>query len=542
MIIKFIQREIVQKSKKSLYIGIVGIAVALLLLVVLVFRDRSILVSANGFQNLMQTEKAPKIVQADSKYLYFELDKQIYRVYKDVVDDEFLKNTKIVSKDDSRVFVYCFFFLILVSIIISILLRKKNINLSWNKTGTFQKNQNGDNAEIVPMQSEVGFDDVAGIYEAKEELFDIIDFLKNPKKYQDRNIAIPRGVLLVGPPGVGKTLVAKALAGEANVPFFYQSSTSFVQIYTGMGAKKIRELFSVAKRNAPAIVFIDEIDALGKARGANRSDEREATLNELLMQMDGFSENSGVIVIAATNRAEVLDEALLRSGRFDRKVFLELPNLEDRKKILLVHLRDKQYNFNIDEAARSCIGFSGAALASLVNEAAIFALKQSRETIEQKDIFAVRDKVFSGKKMHSHLDLNQRELIGIYQSAKALSACLLGLEYEKISLIGEFLILNDGNIVSQSYLKNKIRFYLSGMLGVIAVKNERFTLGENDLKIVESIVRDAEKYHIYFDLEKEQEQFLQEIIKHKQVILEISEKLLQNEVLSSQEIKEIAKF
>ena len=190
------------------------------------------------------------------------------------------------------------------------------------------------NSNIQAVSSNITFKDIAGIKEIKEELEEIVDFLNNPKKYLEFGIKLPKGVLLVGPPGVGKTLIARAVAGEADVPFFYQSGASFVHIYVGMGAKKVRELFAKAKQNAPAIIFIDEIDAVGKARSGKSNDERESTLNELLTQMDGFDGDSGVIVIAATNKIEVLDDALLRAGRFDRRVHVGLPNIDDKKKIL----------------------------------------------------------------------------------------------------------------------------------------------------------------------------------------------------------------
>ena len=235
---------------------------------------------------------------------------------------------------------------------------------------------------ITPTTANVTFKDVAGISEVKEELQEIVDFLKNPSKYKDFGINLPKGVLLVGPPGVGKTLIAKALAGEAGVPFFYQSGSSFVQMYVGVGAKRVRDLFSKAKASAPSIIFIDEIDAIGKARGNLRNDEREATLNQLLTEMDGFEGSEGVIVIGATNKVELLDEALLRAGRFDRRIFVELPGLKDREEILKVHLINKPFKGNVENIAKMTVGFSGAALASLVNEASIYALKKGKRYLE----------------------------------------------------------------------------------------------------------------------------------------------------------------
>ena len=220
------------------------------------------------------------------------------------------------------------------------------------------------NSNIQAVTSNITFKDVAGIKEIKEELEEVVDFLNNPSKYLQYGIKLPKGVLLVGPPGVGKTLIARAVAGEADVPFFYQSGASFVHIYVGMGAKKVRELFAKAKQSAPAIIFIDEIDAVGKARSGKSNDERESTLNELLTQMDGFDGDSGVIVIAATNKIEVLDDALLRAGRFDRRVHVGLPNIEDRKKILELYLNGKNHEINIEKLVNETAGFSSAALAT----------------------------------------------------------------------------------------------------------------------------------------------------------------------------------
>ena len=211
-----------------------------------------------------------------------------------------------------------------------------------NTSNVKEKSDIEESGNVEAIHSNITFEDIAGIEEIKEELEEVVDFLNNPKKYQKFDVTLPKGVLLVGPPGVGKTLIAKAVAGEADVPFFYQSGASFVHIYVGMGAKKVRELFNTAKRNAPSIIFIDEIDAVGKQRGLGSNDEREATLNELLTQMDGFTSSSGVMVIAATNKIEVLDEALLRAGRFDRRVFLNLPNRIDREKILKLYLKKQK--------------------------------------------------------------------------------------------------------------------------------------------------------------------------------------------------------
>ncbi|MGE4473467.1 MAG: AAA family ATPase, partial [Sulfuricurvum sp.] len=244
---------------------------------------------------------------------------------------------------------------------------------------------------IQAVKSTVRFSDIGGIGDVKEELEEIIDFLRNPKRYYSFGARMPRGVLLVGPPGVGKTMIAKAVAAEADVPFFYQSGASFVQIYVGMGAKRVSELFSAAKKNAPAIIFIDEIDAVGKKRGGERNDEREGTLNQLLTEMDGFEDTSGIVVIAATNNIDVMDSALLRAGRFDRRIFVELPTASEREAILQKYLRQIPSDLSISDVAKMTVGFNGAALAALVNEAALLCLRQNEIQVRLEHFLAVKD-------------------------------------------------------------------------------------------------------------------------------------------------------
>lgn len=231
----------------------------------------------------------------------------------------------------------------------------------------------------------VTFNDVAGLSEAKQEVEEIVEFLKNPNRYTDLGGKIPKGALLVGPPGTGKTLLAKAVAGEANVPFFSLSGSDFVEMFVGVGASRVRDLFRQAKEKAPCIVFIDEIDAVGRARGKNpnmgSNDERENTLNQLLTEMDGFGSNSGVIILAATNRADILDKALLRAGRFDRQIYVELPELNDRKEIFKVHLRNVKIDdsVDVDLLARQTPGFSGADIANVCNEAALTPAEKTKK-------------------------------------------------------------------------------------------------------------------------------------------------------------------
>ncbi len=335
---------------------------------------------------------------------------------------------------------------------------------------------------IRPTASNLTFKDVAGISEVKEELVEIIDFLKHPEKYRSFGINLPKGVLLIGPPGVGKTLIAKALAGEAGVPFFYQSGSGFVQMYVGVGAKRVRDLFSKAKAMAPSIIFIDEIDAIGKARGNLRNDEREATLNQLLTEMDGFEGSEGVIVIGATNKVELLDEALLRPGRFDRRIFVELPGLNDRIEILKVHMRNRPFKGNIENIAKMTVGFSGAALASLVNEASIYALKQNKPYVEEKDFYAVKDKVLIGKRRLNTYTQKEKEILSYYQCAKAVIAYWLGVDFERISLVKDDFKEEDKEIVSKTEIMSKIEVYLAGRVAVERKFSEKYSNAHKDIK------------------------------------------------------------
>lgn len=268
----------------------------------------------------------------------------------------------------------------------------------------------------------VTFDDVAGADEAKEELREIVDFLRDPGKFQKLGGRIPRGCLLVGPPGTGKTLLARAIAGEAGVPFFSISGSDFVEMFVGVGASRVRDMFEQGKRNAPCIIFIDEIDAVGRHRGSGRggtNDEREQTLNQMLVELDGFDVNEGVIIIAATNRPDVLDTALLRPGRFDRQVIVPNPDLRGREQILKVHLKKVRTAEGIDPRtlARGTVGLSGADLANLVNEAALLAAKQNKKTVDNQDLENARDKVLMGTERRSSVMSEEEKKITAYHEA-----------------------------------------------------------------------------------------------------------------------------
>jgi len=277
----------------------------------------------------------------------------------------------------------------------------------------------------------VTFADVAGCDEAKEEVFELVDFLKDPSKFQKLGGRIPRGVLLVGPPGTGKTLLARAIAGEAKVPFFSISGSDFVEMFVGVGAARVRDMFENAKKQSPCIIFIDEIDAVGRHRGAGMgggNDEREQTLNQMLVEMDGFEANSGVIVIAATNRSDVLDKALLRPGRFDRQVHVGLPDIRGREQILKVHMRKVPIHGDVDASilARGTPGFSGADLANLVNEAALFAARRNKRTVDMQDFEDAKDKIYMGPERKSAvMREEERRNTAYHESGHAVVAKML---------------------------------------------------------------------------------------------------------------------
>ena len=279
----------------------------------------------------------------------------------------------------------------------------------------------------------VTFKDVAGLYGAKEEVMEIVDFLKNPKKYTALGGKIPKGALLVGPPGTGKTLLAKAVAGEANVPFFSISGSDFVEMFVGVGASRVRDLFRQAKEKAPCIVFIDEIDAVGRARAKNggfsSNDERENTLNQLLTEMDGFGTNSGVIVLAATNRADILDQALMRAGRFDRQIHVELPELKEREEIFQVHLRGIKVapDFNVEFMAKHTPGFSGADIANVCNEAALTAARRNHETVTQQDFLDAVDRIIGGleRKNNTIMSPAEKRTTAYHEAGHAIVGWLL---------------------------------------------------------------------------------------------------------------------
>jgi ATP-dependent metalloprotease FtsH len=393
-----------------------------------------------------------------------------------------------------------------------------------------QKQEELTNTKIMAVKSDATFDNVAGIEDVKIELEEIVDFLNNPKKYIKHGATLPKGVLLVGPAGVGKTLMAKAVAGVANVPFFYQSGASFVNIYVGMGAKKVRELFDTAKAQAPSIIFIDEIDAIGKERGIGVNDEREATLNELLTQMDGFSKNNGVIVIGATNKIDILDDALLRAGRFDRRVFLTLPSKEDRLKILKLYLKDKQYNFNVEKLALDTSGFNSASLSTLVNEALLIMIKRGGTSLVDDDIQIAKKKIQFGKKQCQLLNATSKNILAIYQASKAY------ISQTKVMLLDEGISKPEFIYPSKTQLEQQIQNNLAGSIGVEVILKEPYAIYESEIKEAYKIARMmVEKYNMATSINEIidaiKSNLKEKIITNKDEILKLKEILLKDEVI-----------
>jgi len=341
---------------------------------------------------------------------------------------------------------------------------------------------------VTPAKSTVRFSDIGGIGDVKEELEEIIDFLRNPKRYYSFGARMPRGVLLVGPPGVGKTMIAKAVAAEADVPFFYQSGASFVQIYVGMGAKRVSELFSAAKKNAPAIIFIDEIDAVGKKREGGRNDEREGTLNQLLTEMDGFEETSGIVVIAATNNIDVMDAALLRAGRFDRRIFVELPTAGEREAILQKYLRHIPNDLSVSDVAKMTVGFNGASLAALVNEAALLCMRQKEIQVKLEHFLAVKDKVMFGKKKIAMLSDEQRRYQVRYQAGKVFAATWFDLPYEKITLTNDAITPPTAEPQLRHEIEAHVRVHLAGIASSHLRFGEHASNASHDLSVAKDLV------------------------------------------------------
>jgi cell division protease FtsH len=547
-------KELLLRYKKP-FGAIAVTTVALLLMgVYIALRDTS---SVIGYEklNTLVTQKQVKKAVLSSQYIYLYTNNAVYSVPKTDKNEELVVNH--IPIEHSFQFLPFLLFasvslgmFVLIWKITSTYLNKKS-SYGIIKASASKGNDDTPKEQIYEIKSPLKFSDIAGVNEAKEELEEIVKFLKNPKIFKSKNISMPKGVLLVGSPGVGKTLLARAVAGEAGVPFFYKSAATFVELYVGVGAKRVNELFLAAKRKSPSIIFIDEIDAIGKKRGGASAGERESTLNQLLVEMDGFESSSGVIVIAATNKMEILDDALLRAGRFDRRVFVDLPDAHGREEILHIYLKNKKHQCDVAQIAKRTAGFSGAALANLVNEAAINSLRKGTEIITDADFDAVRNKVAYGKKRINILGQKELEILSVYQAAKLFFAIKNGIPVAYASQT-EIRIDDDAmDFKSGEEIKNLASFYLSGRAATLAFFGKTFYQSANDYEKANSIIKEyILKYRLLrTDLSDEkkiadaiEDELASWSVQNKELILKVAEAFMEDKHFSEAEISNIAVF
>ncbi len=489
------RRTTMPSSKLNRIAIYVSAGLIILLVIFALVRNRADDVTLNQANAMLENHTVQKVV-VSKEYVYLKTNDKLYRIASSQVTPKMFVDYKVEVGDSSNILIYILYgvlFLGLGSLLFRFAQKKGGFSISSrgiskDTDGNTQGSMDA-NSTIEAIKSDVSFDDIGGISDVKIELEEIIDFIKNSKRYKNFGARMPRGVLLVGPPGVGKTMIAKAVANAAGVPFFYQSGASFVQIYVGMGAKRVHELFAIAKKNAPSIIFIDEIDAVGKKRGSERNDEREATLNQLLTEMDGFEGSSSVIVVAATNKIDVLDSALLRAGRFDRRIFVELPTKSERESILEKYLEKVPHEVDVKVVANMTVGFNGAALAALVNEAALLALRQKSFHVELEHFYQVKDKVMFGKKKLQILNDKQKAYHIAYQAGKVIVATYYDLSFEKLMLSSEKLTPTTGDALLQQELEARVKMLLAGIVACDMAYGEHTSNAKRDLDEAKELVK-----------------------------------------------------
>jgi len=479
------------ESKGNRIALFVSAFIVIVLILFALLRDTADAITLAKATKLLEDKKVTKIV-VSKKYVYLQTHNGLYKIASSQVRPKMFVHYKVEVKETGIVVYILFFILFLAFLSLFYPLVKKLYKPQELLASKSQNNSSFTselNTPVEAIKSDVSFEDIGGIDDVKVELEEIIDFMRHPKRYKNFGARLPRGVLLVGPPGVGKTMIAKAVANAADVPFYYQSGASFVQIYVGMGAKRVHELFAAAKKNAPSIIFIDEIDAVGKKRDGNRNDEREATLNQLLTEMDGFEASSSVIVVAATNKIDVLDSALLRAGRFDRRIFVELPTIKERESILMKYLAKIPSQVDTTKVASMTVGFNGAGLAALVNEAALLALRENDLHVTLEHFERVKDKVMFGKKKLQMLNDKQKNFRITYQAGKVMIATYFDLPFEKLMLSNEKLTPTTNEPFVKGELEARVQMLLAGMVACDIRYKEHANSVQNDLEEAKDIVK-----------------------------------------------------
>jgi len=466
-------------------------------------------VNFSDFMNQVENDQVAEVTITGNQIKGKYTDETAFETVSPTQFDDLVKilrehNVSINVKDTSRSpwFSYLFTWFPIVILILFWIFFMRQMQSGGNKALSFGKSR----AKLFSgVQKKVTFKDVAGVKEAKEELQEIIEFLRDPKKFQKLGGRIPKGVLLVGAPGTGKTLLARAVAGEAGVPFFTISGSDFVEMFVGVGASRVRDLFDQGKKQAPCLIFIDEIDAVGRQRGAGLGgghDEREQTLNQLLVEMDGFDANEGVILIAATNRPDILDTALLRPGRFDRRIVVNMPDVKGREEILKVHVKNIPLAKDVDLSvlARSTPGFSGADLANLVNEGALLGARNGREAVTMKDLESSKDKVLMGVERKSMIISDEEKKSTAYHEAgHALVTALIpeADPIHKVTIIPrgmalgvtQQLPLDDRYTYSKEYLEAQLSVYMAGRVAENMFLDKTTTGAANDFEKATDIAR-----------------------------------------------------
>lgn len=514
-------KEVKSPKKPLIYYYIIVLLIILffnLIITPLIAESQIVEVDYGTFMSMIEEGDIGEVEVEDNQILFTDADGEV--LYKTgVMDDPTLTERLYASgatftKDIDETLSPIVSFLLTVVLPIAIFiwlgyyLNKRMVEQMGGKDSlSFGSSQGKSNARVYVQSTEgIHFDDVAGEDEAKENLAEIVDYLHNPQKYTEVGASMPKGVLLVGPPGTGKTMLAKAVAGESNVPFFSISGSEFVEMFVGMGASKVRDLFKQAKEKAPCIVFIDEIDAIGQKRNSGNyggNDEREQTLNQLLTEMDGFEENNGVIILAATNRPESLDPALTRPGRFDRRVPVELPDLKGREEILKVHAKKVKLadDVNFHTIARMASGASGAELANIINEAALRAVRSGRKYVTEADLEESIEVVIAGyQKKNAIMSDEEKKMVSYHEVGHALVAALQShsAPVQKITIVprtsgalGYTMQVEerDKNLMTKEELENKICTYTGGRAAEEVVFGEVTTGASNDIEQATKLAR-----------------------------------------------------